>query len=80
MLTVDSRIRMGHLVVFPGGKKNPQEGSAYSQCGTLLCARPTPVLIGIIGPKEEPSCELEMSACGQVRLPGLLFRSVCCER
>ena len=46
----------------------------------LLCARPTPVLIGIIEPKEESSCELEMSARGQVRLPGLLFRSVCCER
>ena len=76
MLTVDSRTRMGHLVVF----QNPQEGSAYSQCGALLCARPTLVLIGIIEPKEESSCELEMSACGQVRLTGLRFRSVCCER
>ena len=39
-----------------------------------------PVLIGIVVPKEESGCELEMSARGQVRLTGLLFRSVCCER
>ena len=58
-----------------------QSGGEFTpSVALLLCARPTPVLIGIIEPKEESSCELEMSACGQVRLTGLLFRSVCCER
>ena len=62
-------------------EKNPSGGECLLPVWcAAACARPTPVLIGIIEPKEEPSCELEMSACGQVRLPGLLFRSVCCER
>ena len=67
---------MGHLVVF----QNPQEGSAYSRCGALPPARALLPSSSASVPKEESSCELEMSACGQVRLTGLLFRSVCCER